>query len=238
LKNETRAGLRGRFCLGSKKKESRAGRGNPGAVKQFWGMKTIATIRRGDDRMRDSYNDGAGKTQSVELTGPVIAITSDGRCRVLWPGAILIEREQASAMFDALSRNKRHIKPLLGVVRDYACKLLLVWQNVAPFELPREPWIVLFGDDLFSAEGPEAFHAASVAAAFKAAGAFVVVASGPELDAYKHAATYAARERLNVVLIETLPEQEQAWIDRIEALRGPAEDFPVLVWRVFPKAQP
>jgi hypothetical protein len=115
---------------------------------------------------------------------------------------------------------RSHLFPILEAVAHFACSHLLAPQGCAAFELPRSPWIIVVGDDMHFSWGPQAFPEDSLNAAIKAAGHFIIVSSGPELLPYQAAATVAARDRGNALLIETLPHQEGAWLSRIEKLRG------------------
>ena len=89
-----------------------------------------------------------------------------------------------------------------------------------PFALPHSPWIVSIGDHMHSAWGPQAFPAESLDAAIAAANQCVLITSGPDKFPYRAAATWAARDRKNVLLIETRPSQQEAWQSRIESVRG------------------
>ena len=113
-----------------------------------------------------------------------------------------------------------HLFPLLEAVAHFSCSHLLAPQGCAAFELPRSPWIIVVGDDMHFAWGPEAFPKDSLNAAIKAADYFVLVTSGPEPTPYKVAAEVAARNRQNAILIESLPHQQDAWLSRIRQLRG------------------
>ena len=131
--------------------------------------------------------------------------------------------------FIKANRNVRrsHLYPLLDATAHFACSLVIAPQGCDPFDLPREPWIIVLGDDLHFAWGPKAFDAKLLDAAIKSAGQFVIVSSGPEPFPYRVAATVAVRDRRNALLIETLPHQQEAWRTRIEEIRGP--DAPIFL---------
>lgn len=113
-----------------------------------------------------------------------------------------------------------HLYPLLDAVATFACSQIVVPQGAKPFDLPRSPWIVSIGDDMHFAWGPHAFPAESLDAAIVAASQCVMITSGPDKFPYRAAATWAARDRKNVLLIETRPSQQEAWSSRIESIRG------------------
>ena len=120
-----------------------------------------------------------------------------------------------------------HWKPLMEAARDFACSILCVFQGNAQFTAPKGVWIAVLGDDAALSLGPQAFHRASLEALVKAADRFIIVASGPEMYCYSAAATHAARDRRNVILIEALPAQLKAWEDLLKELRG--DDLSALI---------
>ena len=122
---------------------------------------------------------------------------------------------------------RSHLFPILHAVAHFACSHLFVPQGCAAFELPRSPWIIVVGDDMHFAWGPEAFPEVSLNAAIKAADHFVIVTSGLAPMPYRVAATVTARDRKNALLIESLPHQQEAWLSRIEAIRG--DNPPILM---------
>jgi hypothetical protein len=151
------------------------------------------------------------------------------------PAAISINRKQARAALknNGVWRESRHLKPLFETVRDFACSLLLVHQGQHEHPLPeRAPWIVILGDDLFDALGPDAFHGPSLDALIMAADRAVMVTCGPDQYFYNVAATHAARDRRNCLLIETLPKQQQAWEARLQTGKG---DLPTLCGLPYPE---
>jgi hypothetical protein len=122
---------------------------------------------------------------------------------------------------------RSHLYPLLDATAHFACALLMAPQGCEPFDLPRDPWIIIVGDDGHFAWGPKAFDAKLLDDAIKSAGQFVIISSGPEPFAYRVAATVAARDRRNALLIETRPHQQEAWRSRIEEIRG--ADAPIFL---------
>jgi hypothetical protein len=134
---------------------------------------------------------------------------------------ILTEPQKARQAIKRDVRMRRsHLFPLFDATAHFACSLLMAPQGCNEFELPRSPWIVSIGDDMHFAWGPKAFPANSLDAAIAAAEHCVMITSGPDPFPYRIVATVAARDRKNVLLIETLPHQQRAWQARIEAARG------------------
>ena len=152
-----------------------------------------------------------------------ITFELDGVGTVLLPSIphMLIEPEQARKSIKS-DRNIRrsHLGPLLDATAHFACSFLIAPQGCEPFDLPRDPWIIILGDDLHLAWGPKAFDAKLLDAAIKSAGHFVIVSSGPDPFPYRIAATVAVRDRRNALLIETRPNQQEAWVSRIQEIRG------------------
>jgi hypothetical protein len=130
---------------------------------------------------------------------------------------------------------RSHLFPLFDATAHFGCSYLIVPQGCSPFDLPRNPWIIFVCDDLNFAWGPKAFPAESLDAAIAKADYFVLVTSSPEPFPYQAAATVAIRNRGNVLLIESLPHQQDAWRSRIEAIRGP--NPPMLMCAPEPQAK-
>jgi hypothetical protein len=141
--------------------------------------------------------------------------------------AILMDPHQAR---QALAKNpnirRSHLYPLVDSTANFAVAYMIAPQGCDCFDLPRNPWIIVAGDDMHFAWGPKAFPSKSLDATIKAADQFVIITSGPDPYPYRIAATVAVRDRRNVLLIETLPHRQEAWLSRIEALRG--QNAPVI----------
>ena len=159
-----------------------------------------------------------------------ITFEIDGVGLVMLPEThhMLFDPEQAREFIKKDRKVRRHyLYPLLDATAHFACSFLIAPQGCEPFDLPREPWIIILGDHLHFAWGPKAFDAKLLDAMIKSAGQFVIISSGPEPLAYRVAATVAVRDRLNALLIETRPHQQEAWRSRIEEIRG--ADAPILL---------
>lgn len=114
-----------------------------------------------------------------------------------------------------------HLKPVIKAVRDHRCGLLFVRQSAEPFRLPDDPGrpaIVLIGDDMHCAVGPNGFHIPSLRRTIRACTAFAVISSAPQPDAYSAIAAMAALTRRNVMIIETRIEEELPWMALIQKL--------------------
>ncbi|WP_070154091.1 hypothetical protein [Sphingobium phenoxybenzoativorans] len=118
------------------------------------------------------------------------------------------------------------LRPMIEAVRNYGCGMLTVGQTKKPFRLPGDrPAIVIVGDDTDRALGPKAFNFASMRRVVRDCHAFAVVSCEPLPAVYACVASSAVLLRQNVMLVETRPEQEEAWSSLIHKL---APDRPLL----------
>jgi hypothetical protein len=118
----------------------------------------------------------------------------------------------------AAENGQSHLRPIILAVRDHGVSLCLVPQGKMPFEpMHDRPAIVLIGDDMFEAKGPNAFHRRSLDRFVKHCRAASIVSCEPLPAAYGYVATVAAHMRQNVILIETRPEHEADWKAALDA---------------------
>ncbi|WP_155986380.1 hypothetical protein [Novosphingobium resinovorum] len=109
---------------------------------------------------------------------------------------------------------------------------MFVSQGSDAFRLPvasKKPTITVIGDDMVFALGPGAFHMPSVRRIIRASSSFAVVACEALEPMYDAMALAAATTRRNVLLIETRPEHEAAWVALIVKL---APGRPLTIGRV------
>lgn len=114
-----------------------------------------------------------------------------------------------------------YLRPILEVVRDHGVAMLFAPQGMQAFRIPdqpKKPAIVIVGDDLDAAHGPGGFHMPSIRRAMRACSLFAVVSSAPQAHVYAGVAGFVAAMRQHVMLIETRPEQEIAWLALIQKL--------------------
>ncbi len=114
-----------------------------------------------------------------------------------------------------------YLRPIIEAVRDSHVGMMFVPQIDEPFRLPREdkcPAIIIIGDDFDRAVGPAGFHLPSIRRAIRACTAFAVISCEPLPHVYGVIAITATLTRRNVMLIETRPEQELAWLGLIQKL--------------------
>jgi hypothetical protein len=134
----------------------------------------------------------------------------------------IIHASRTRAQLDQfLDASPPHLRPIIETVRDHGVAMLFVGQSPDSFRIPdhpKQPAIVLIGDDMDRAIGPDGFHMPSVRRAIRACSAFAVVSSAPQTDVYSAIAATAAITRHSTMLIETRPEQELAWVGLIQKL--------------------
>jgi hypothetical protein len=105
----------------------------------------------------------------------------------------------------------------MEAARDHGIGVCVVPQGLQRFNPPRKrPNIVIVGDDMHEAKGPDAFHRKSLARFIRRASGAVVVSCAPLPTAYRAAATHAALFRQDILIIETRLQFEPAWKTFVE----------------------
>jgi hypothetical protein len=135
--------------------------------------------------------------------------------------------EQFTVTRDRLSEiigtniNAPHMTPVLEAVRDFDVSGMWVPQGKNSLDdaldAARNAAIVLVGDDTDRAVGPAGFDQPSMRRLFQRAEHVAVISSAPPEHVYAGMATLAALARQFVVIVETRPEQEIAWVEFIQA---------------------
>lgn len=117
----------------------------------------------------------------------------------------------------AIEHGPEHFRPIMEAARDHGVGVCVVPQGIERFDLPRKiPNIVIVGDDMHEAKGPDAFHRKSLVRFIKRASGAVIVSSAPVTAAYAAAATNAALFRQDILIVETRLQFEPDWKDFIE----------------------
>ena len=89
---------------------------------------------------------------------------------------------------------------------------MCVFQSQERFELPASgPFIAVVGDDLFRSLGPNGFEEQSLQQLIASASYVGINTCEPIFRVYAEAATVAAKERKNSVIIETQPTYGRDW---------------------------
>jgi hypothetical protein len=118
----------------------------------------------------------------------------------------------------AIKYGPEHFRPIMEAARDHGVGVCVVPQGAEWFNPPRKrPNIVIVGDDMHEAKGPDAFHRKSFVRFIKRASGAVIVSCAPLPVAYHSAATNAAVFRQDIVIVETRLAFEPAWKTFIES---------------------
>jgi hypothetical protein len=129
--------------------------------------------------------------------------------------------------------NAPHMNPVLEAVRDFGVSGMWVPQGKNSLDdaldATRNAAIVLVGDDTDHAVGPGGFDQSSMRRLFQRAEHIAVISSAPPEHVYAGMATLAALARQFVVIVETRPEQEIAWVEFIQAANPNLPVLPVTV---------
>jgi hypothetical protein len=116
-----------------------------------------------------------------------------------------------------------HLKAILKAVADGKAVWGVVPQIAGPFSLPLplKPFILVLGDDMATAMGPDAFDHISVERALKACRAVIVAAGEATARVYDFAARHA-RAGESVVIVETQPAHQDAWVELVRRVNPTA----------------
>jgi len=111
-----------------------------------------------------------------------------------------------------------HLAPILDAVENHGVGVFLALQGGAPFSIPvfDGPLVFVIGDDCERALGPDGFDKASILALARRVRRGAVVSCAPLKEIYRAAARTAALLRIDVVIVETQPDQEFPWIEFLQ----------------------
>ncbi len=107
-----------------------------------------------------------------------------------------------------------HLAPLFRAVREDGCALALLLQSTQPIDAAPpfdRPTMILVGDDDAQALGPAGFHLDCLRRLSSRCHTAVIVHKDPLPILYRVAASVSVVMRQHVLLIETRPEQLEAW---------------------------
>jgi hypothetical protein len=130
-----------------------------------------------------------------------------------------------SRLTAAIEAAPSHLRPIFMAVRDAGVAFCIVPQGGQLFDPPtNRPTIVLIGDDMREAKGPQDFHQESLRNFVERCTGAMLVTCEPSPAAYAAAAALAAVQHHDVVIIETRPEHEANWKAALDAIN------PDLAW--------
>ena len=117
----------------------------------------------------------------------------------------------------AIEHGPEHLRPIMGAARDHGVGVCVMPQGAERFNPPRKrPNIVIVGDDMHEAKGPDTFHRKLLVRFIKRASGAVIVSCAPLPAAYAAAATNAALFRQDIMIVETRLQFEPSWKTFIE----------------------
>lgn len=135
-------------------------------------------------------------------------------------------------MENAVLAQAPHLSPVVQVVRDCGVGFLVIPQRATGLDrgidLLARPFVVLIGDDMDSALGPDQYDRAALKRLIDQIDGVAIVCSEPPPEAYSSIALLAAAGH-NGLIIETRPEQEIAWTKLVQGVRA---DMPILLCSV------
>lgn len=125
-----------------------------------------------------------------------------------------VDVERATS-YVASRTEAKHLAPIVDALANGVNVFILPAVKTSihlPKKLYRKPFIALIGDDLFTAEGPSAFHLRTLRKLFATVQA-VYVMSGPINKMAYAAAADGALAGLRTLIIETRESEEPSWFD-------------------------
>ena len=118
-----------------------------------------------------------------------------------------------------IASGQPHYRPVYEVMRSAGVGLLLVRQGHGRFDVPALKrgcgFVAVIGDDMDRADGPSGFRRKSLRRLMAAVRGITLLSCEILPEVYTAAAGLAALGQ-NVMIIETRPEQEGAWLDFIK----------------------
>jgi hypothetical protein len=162
------------------------------------------------DTILHNLSPKTAKDSASQLLQLLNALT-DGRPFSVMMAPVTVDRQAAALLLQA--KPPRHLRGLYEATRDFAIGLVMVSQGSFEFTRPSgRPSVIMIGDDdALCSMGPDGFDEESVRSALKDSAFVGIVASGPVPLIYNTAATCAARDRRNAVIIDTCIEHKDVW---------------------------
>jgi hypothetical protein len=145
---------------------------------------------------------------------------------IQFTGSIL-ERFETKVAADA-----PHLLPIVHAIRDHGVGFLVIPQRATGLDrgikLLQRPFIVMVGDDTDCALGPDQYDGKALDQLIGMADGVAIISCAPPPEAYSSIALMAMAQR-NGLIIETRPEQEIAWTNRVQAV---CPEMPILLCTV------
>ena len=117
-----------------------------------------------------------------------------------------------------LETTSPRLRPILTMIRDGGINLYAIPPGGDEFDPSTDKPAIVLIDDTIEPRGPNAFHRKSLRRFVERCRSAVIGACEPLPGAYAVAAVSAAVLRLNVVIVETMPEYQAAWTAALDAI--------------------
>lgn len=125
-----------------------------------------------------------------------------------------------------------HLLPIVQAIRDHGVGFLVIPQRATGLhrgiKLLQRPFIVMVGDDTDCALGPVQYESKALDRLIVMADGVAIISCAPPPEAYSSIALMAMAQR-NGLIIETRPEQEISWTNRVQAV---CPEMPILLCTV------
>lgn len=144
-------------------------------------------------------------------------------------GTAQIDKAQADKIL-ASDIAPAHVKAIVQAMCDYGIGWFFIPQTTAP--IPNESfdevesYIAIVGDDQDCAKGPQAFDQATLRRLIKTSSCIAIESSDIVVNIYSMCSTLAGMLQTGAMIIETRPEQEQAWLDYV---RSVSKTIPIIL---------
>ena len=131
-----------------------------------------------------------------------------------------------------VTEKARHLLPIVHAIRDHGVGFLVIPQRATGLhrgiKLLKRPFIVMVGDDTDCALGPDQYDGKALDRLIGMADGVAIISCAPPPEAYSSIALIAMAQR-NGLIIETRPEQEIAWTNRVQSV---CPEMPILLCTV------
>ncbi|HDR30012.1 hypothetical protein [Rhodovulum sp.] len=135
-------------------------------------------------------------------------------------------------MEEKVAAEAPHLLPIVHAIRDHGVGFLVIPQRATGLKrglkLLKRPFIVMVGDDTDCALGPDQYDSSALDRLIGMADGVAIISCTPPPEAYSSIALMAMAQR-NGLIIETRPEQEIAWTNRVQAV---CPEMPILLCTV------
>jgi hypothetical protein len=115
-----------------------------------------------------------------------------------------------------------HLKGIFRAVRDHKISFMTFPQNGPKVDLEKlisvKAFVAIIGDDMDCSLGPDHFDPAVIRKLLEKAAGIAIISSALVENVYALFAEFAGIRREGMVIIETRPEHEMQWIERVSKM--------------------